>query len=279
MSDLSGKGFQKMNEQMSELQVFANPQFGQIRAVEVDGEPWFVGKDVAEALGYSNPRDALAKHVDGEDKGVSQIATPSGIQEMTILNESGLYSLIFSSKLPSARVFKRWVTSEVLPSIRRTGGYTIPAAPPTAAPPPTQMRDLTADDYITAAQLTADCLDERLPYVLGFLRLGGFSIPKVARLSPQTKAEPKASTVVDLDAFVHELIEGRNLTERGYLFSTDEFNRFCLERNLSPRIVRRRLYAEGYIEGKREANGKLAYSVTFHIDGAAQRRVVVRPQR
>ena len=105
-----------MNEQMSELQVFANPQFGQIRAVEeIDGEPWFVGKDVAEALGYSNPRDALAKHVDGEDKGVSQIATPSGIQEMTIINESGLYSLIFSSKLPNARAFKRWVTSEVLP--------------------------------------------------------------------------------------------------------------------------------------------------------------------
>ena len=272
-----------MNEQISELQVFANPQFGQIRAVEIDGEPWFVGKDVAEALGYSNPRDALASHVDNEDKlqgdGVVIRDAIGREQHPTIINESGLYSLIFSSKLPSARAFKRWVTSEVLPSIRRTGGYTIPAAPPTAAPPPTQMRDLTADDYITAAQLTADCLDERLPYVLGFLRLGGFSIPKVARLSPQTKAEPKASTVVDLDAFVHELIEGRNLTERGYLFSTDEFNRLCLERNLSPRIVRRRLYAEGYIEGKREANGKLAYSVTFHIDGAAQRRVVVRPQR
>lgn len=267
-----------MNEQMSELQVFANPQFGQIRAVEVDSEPWFVGKDIAAVLGYSDTAQAVRAHVDEEDKGVVEMTTPGGKQKVTIINESGLYSLIFSSKLPNARAFKRWVTSEVLPAIRRTGGYIAPTAPQTDAPP-VQMRKLTADDYITAARLTADCLDEWLPYVLGFLKLGGFSIPKVERFSPQTKSEPKASTVVDLDAFVHELIEGRKLTERGYLFTTEEFNQFCEVRNLSPRIVRRRLYAEGYIEGKREANGKLAYSVTFHIDGAAQRRVVVRPQR
>ena len=108
---------------MNELMIFNNPEFGTVRTVELDGEPWLVGRDVAEALGYSNPRDALAKHVDPEDKGVAKCDTPSGVQEMTIINESGLYSLVMSSKLPGAKKFRRWVTSEVLPSIRRSGGY------------------------------------------------------------------------------------------------------------------------------------------------------------
>lgn len=105
------------------LQVFNNPQFGEIRTLERYGDPWFVGKDVAQALGYERPTDAVRKRVDDEDRGVSKIETPSGVQEMTIINESGLYSLILSSKLPGAKAFKRWVTAEVLPTIRRTGGY------------------------------------------------------------------------------------------------------------------------------------------------------------
>lgn len=100
----------------------------QVRAIEKNGEPWFVGKDVAEILGYSNPRDALAKHVDDEDKGVAKCDTLGGAQELTIINESGLYSLILSSKLPTAKEFKHWVTSEVLPSIRKTGEYKITPA-------------------------------------------------------------------------------------------------------------------------------------------------------
>lgn len=108
---------------MNEIQIYSNPKFGEIRTVAIDNEPWFVGKDVAHVLGYSNTRDALNRHIDTEDKRVSGIATPSGAQEMTIINESGLYSLILSSKLPSAKEFKRWVTSEVLPSIRKNGGY------------------------------------------------------------------------------------------------------------------------------------------------------------
>lgn len=108
---------------MNNLTVFENPEFGAIRTVELDGEPWLVGKDVAEALGYTNPRKALADHVDDEDKGVTKCYTPGGDQDMTIINESGLYSLVLSSKLPTARKFRRWVTSEVIPSIRRSGGY------------------------------------------------------------------------------------------------------------------------------------------------------------
>ena len=106
-----------------EIKIFKNPQFGEIRAVEKDGEPWFSGKDVAVALGYSNPLKAIRDHVDNEDRGMNETFTPGGKQFIAVINESGLYSLILSSKLPSAKQFKRWVTSEVLPSIRKTGGY------------------------------------------------------------------------------------------------------------------------------------------------------------
>ena len=108
---------------MNEIKIFESPEFGSIRTVERNGEPWLAGKDVAAALGYSNPRKAIADHVDEEDKGVTNCYTLGGNQNMTIINESGLYSLILSSKLPTAKKFKRWVTSEVLPSIRKTGGY------------------------------------------------------------------------------------------------------------------------------------------------------------
>ena len=118
---------------MNELMIFNNPEFGEIRTVEINGEPWLVGKDVAQALGYKDTVNALKAHVDEEDKkGGWRITTPSGEQEMTIINESGLYSLVLSSKLPGAKKFRRWVTSEVLPSIRKTGGYNLPKDYPSA---------------------------------------------------------------------------------------------------------------------------------------------------
>lgn len=95
----------------------------EVRTVMFDDEPWFVGKDIAEILGYVNSRDALAKHVDEDDKLTSQIATAGQMRNQTVINESGLYSLILSSKLPQAKEFKRWVTSEVLPAIRKQGGF------------------------------------------------------------------------------------------------------------------------------------------------------------
>lgn len=107
----------------NELEIFKNEEFGEIRTVTINGEPWFIGKDVAMALGYAEPRSAISKKVDAEDKGVAEMETPSGKQKMTTVNESGLYSLIMSSKLESAKRFKHWVTSEVLPSIRKHGTY------------------------------------------------------------------------------------------------------------------------------------------------------------
>ena len=109
---------------MNELKVFNNPEFGKVRTVEINGEPWLVGKDVAAALGYQNPQRAIRDHVDEEDKGVTEMVTPGGKQSVPIINESGLYSLVLSSKLPGAKKFRRWVTSEVLHSIRKTGHYT-----------------------------------------------------------------------------------------------------------------------------------------------------------
>lgn len=109
---------------MNEVQLF-NFENHEVRSLLINSEPWFVGKDVADVLGYKNTKDALAKHVDAEDKLGSQIATSGQNRNMVIINESGLYSLVLSSKLPSAKKFKRWVTSEVLPALRKTGQYQV----------------------------------------------------------------------------------------------------------------------------------------------------------
>jgi len=109
----------------NEVQLFENAEFGKIRTLVLDGEPWFVGKDVALALQYTNPQKAVRDHVLEEDRGVNKMDTPSGKQNLVIINESGLYVLIFGSKLESAKRFKHWVTSEVLPAIRKTGTYNL----------------------------------------------------------------------------------------------------------------------------------------------------------
>lgn len=120
------------------IEIFKNKEFGQVRTMLIGKEPWFVGKDVAAALGYSNQQKAVRDHVFAEDKGVNEMDTPSGRQNLVIINESGLYALIFGSKLESAKRFKRWVTSEVLPAIRKTGTYSavqeqsVPALPVSA---------------------------------------------------------------------------------------------------------------------------------------------------
>ena len=161
---------------MNELKVFENAEFGQIRGVEINGEAWLVGKDVAERLGYSNPRDALSKHVDSEDKNTVAFRDgTSGNPNVTIINESGPYSLVLGSKLPNARRFKRWVTGDVLPAIRRTGGYI------------TGEDTMTADELLAKAlQVMQAKLDEREA------RIAGLSAEN-SRLSVQKQImQPKA---------------------------------------------------------------------------------------
>ena len=125
------------------IQIFTNDIFGEIRTCQVNNQIMFVGKDVATALGYSNTRDALRKHVDTEDKGTVAIRDTAYETRVTVINESGLYALILSSKLPQAKAFKRWVTNVVLPQIRKTGGY----IPTTDA----QGRQLTSEEIIDRA--------------------------------------------------------------------------------------------------------------------------------
>lgn len=125
---------------MNDLAIFENPEFGHIRGLKIEGEPWFVGKDIAEALGYADTAAALKKHVDDEDKKLFKADDLPTLKMSNygayLVNESGLYSLMLKSKLPAAKKFKRWVTSEVLPSIRKTGAYSVPGA----------GRDAPADD-------------------------------------------------------------------------------------------------------------------------------------
>ncbi len=163
------------------LQTYSSAEFGEKRTVVIDDVPYFVGKDIAGILGYANTRDALAKRVEAEDKltGVA-ICDKSGRKHTpTLINESGLYSLILTSKLPSAKEFKRWVTSSVLPMIRKTGVYSAGMNlknEDTVTP----MRLLSPDDYLAAARLIASCKSERLNLVLTLLSKGGWEIPQIS---------------------------------------------------------------------------------------------------
>lgn len=146
---------------MQPLQIFDSNEFGQVRTVVINDEPWFVGKDVAEALEHSNSRQAIKVNVQEEDKDVILIDTPGGRQKITIINESGLYSLILSSRLPSAKKFKRWVTSEVLPSLRKSGGYlTQEAQRQIAAAVQGQIADIVAQ---TVPAVVAEVMKQVLP--------------------------------------------------------------------------------------------------------------------
>ena len=118
-----------------EVQVYES-KFGKVRVVMIDGVPWFVGKDIADNLGYAETAKAIREHVDNEDKGVSVLDTPGGKQKMIIVNESGMYSLALFSKLPTAKPFRRWITSDVLPSIRKTGSYSVKQDMPKLTPNP-----------------------------------------------------------------------------------------------------------------------------------------------
>ena len=194
---------------MNELQIFKNPEFGQIRSLMIEGEPWFVGKDVACALGYTKTENAVKAHVDDEDKTLTLIqgGCSVGRQNTTIINESGLYSLILSSKLPNAKKFKRWVTSEVLPAIRKTGSYTAPAALPD--------RKLTADDYLRAASIISTCKNERLPYVLDLLKKSGIKISQIKTEQHKTAAGKDVEGEAQKAIYTAKLVYGITYAEVG----------------------------------------------------------------
>ena len=192
----------------TDIQVFNNSEFGEVRTLIIDGEPWFAGKDVAAALGYANATKAVIAHVDEEDKRVEAIPRESQngtlVTRLAIINESGLYSLILSSKLPKAKEFKRWVTSEVLPAIRKTGHYapgeTLPANTESAV----QVRPLTPDDYIAAARIISKCRRDRLPIVMELLRKGEWDLGKA---SNPTVVPDIAGTTSDISAILRSFTD------------------------------------------------------------------------
>lgn len=151
---------------MNELMIFDNPEFGIVRTLEEDGAILFCGSDVAKALGYSRPKDAISAHAKGAVK--RRTLTSGGEQEMSFIPESDLYRLIFSSKLPTAEKFTDWVTVEVLPSIRKHGQYIAPQVDAT--------RPLTPDDYLRAASILATCKSDRLKYVMPLIRKAGIEV-------------------------------------------------------------------------------------------------------
>ena len=151
---------------MNDLMISNNPEFGEIRAIEQNGEPWFVAADVCRALDIGNVTQALSRL----DPDEITLISNEGSREINLVNEPGLYSLVLGSRKPEAKAFKRWITHEVLPSIRKTGVYVLPSV---------KQRGLTTDDYLKAAAIVSGCRNERMPYVLGFLEQAGFSIPKI----------------------------------------------------------------------------------------------------
>ena len=159
---------------MNEVQIFKNDEFGEIRVVEKDGEVWFVAADVTKILGYNNNSKAIKDHVDEEDKHLCKYNESLGLSKFgaIIINESGLYSLILSSKLPTAKKFKRWVTSEVLPAIRKTGKYELLPSPDVMADDEfLDVTKLEMDQRIRIAGIIASCRRERLPFVAKVLSL------------------------------------------------------------------------------------------------------------
>ena len=212
---------------MNNLQIFNSPEFGQVRTIQQNGEPWFIGKDVAEILGYSNTPKAIRDHVDDEDKLTERIVLSGQNREMTIINESGLYSLILSSKMPKAKEFKRWVTSEVIPAIRKTGKYEAMAqAVPINDEPATDFTQLEFDQRIRIAAIIASCRRERLQLVAKVLSL---DLEGMMPLMPAhiTEAEQAAYQYI---SSVYDSLERD--TPIQYFYTA--YTKWCMEQNLLP---------------------------------------------
>lgn len=212
---------------MNNLQIFDSPDFGQIRTIQQNGEPWFVGKDVADILGYQNGSRDVNRHVDEDDRQNYQNGTFESNRGLTIINESGLYSLILSSKMPKAKEFKRWVTSEVIPAIRKTGKYEAMAqAVPINDEPATDFTQLEFDQRIRIAAIIASCRRERLPLVAKVLSL---DLEGMMPLMPAhiTEAEQAAYRYI---SGVYDSLERD--TPIQYFYSS--YTKWCMEQNLLP---------------------------------------------
>lgn len=256
------------------IQIFENSEFGKIRTLQINNQPYFVGKDVAIALGYSNTRDALSRHVDDEDKGVAKCDTLGGVQDLTIINESGLYSLILSSKLPTAKKFKRWVTSEVLPAIRQNGYYTSHN---------NEDIDLTIQNRIAIAKLLATTPNSRLPLVQHILE------PVIGDVSEFTNKKLSATVITsnkeiteEIFAMVLEILIDTAYNEclilkqdKNYVYiNKDVFKAKLEEKDISYVNAMKTLSSRGFIKCQNNGNKK-SLTVPVWCDGHPVRCVAI----
>lgn len=215
---------------MNDMQTFDSPEFGRLRVIQQDGILWFIGKDVAAVLEYKNPSKAIPQHVDEEDRQKQNVPTAQNgklVAATWLINESGLYSLILSSKLPKAKAFKRWVTSEVLPSIRRTGKYEAAAqAVPINDEPVTDFTQLEFDQRIRIAAIIASCRRERLPMVAKVLSL---DLEEMAPLMPAHITEAEQAAYQYISSVYDSL---KRDTPIQYFYN--DYTKWCMEQNLLP---------------------------------------------
>lgn len=270
---------------MNNLKIFNNEEFGQVRTVMIDGEPWFVGKDVAKALGYGEGKslnNAVANHVDEEDKGVTEIMTPGGKQHFVMINESGVYSLIFGSKLEGAKRFKRWVTSEVLPALRKTGHYEMPDIKSIYDRKATSVGEVV--NLVRIQQKAMErrgcgqqAISEMMAETFGQF---GIPVPQCFLSAPGWKNESRQAEP-DYDELLQILREETADMQTkpcsgGIAIPAREFNSFCIKNGTRSNGFKTWLYRNGYIaHGTRTDNAGVNYTVPVRIKGKSVRCVVL----
>lgn len=257
---------------MNEIQIFNNPEFGQIRTLQIDGAPWFVGKDVAEALGYTDAFGALKKHVDAEDKQNCQngsFATPRG---MTVINQSGLYALIFGSKLNSAKKFKRWVTSEVLPALLHTGHYELPSK----EKPDSIGATLNLDQTIKSLKKNfGKAYASQI--IIGVCEHNGITASE--KFLPDIKASKKSlpENFLSDDQYRKYTDQVQSMGvphNKGTIVPATEFTDFCRRNKIPDRQFKQWLHENGYILTGKRTDGNIDYTIALWYDGGIKRYVV-----
>lgn len=251
------------------LQIFNNPEFGQVRTILIDSVPWFVGKDVAESLGYTNPQKAIRDHIDEEDKTVNDSFTVNGTKGI-LINESGLYALIFGSRLDSAKRFKRWVTSEVLPTLRMTGYYEM------------QGRNFNSVGGTLEANQFCEKMEgmgyrlEEISKIVGEVCEYRYGVAKIFLPVASRKKQDWKVPDEQLHEYVQELKRMGREWKKGTVLPVQEFNDFCACHGISPIKFKRWLYQNCYISGQATSQKKLEYTINVWIDGGAKRCILFR---
>lgn len=266
----------------NKLNVFSNEEFGQIRAVMINGEPWFVGKDVAVALGYNDTDQALRNHVDTEDKLTRKFNGSGQNREMIIINESGLYALIFGSKLPSAKKFKRWVTSEILPALRKTGHYEMPDIKSIYDRKATSVGEVV--NLVRIQQKAMErrgcgqqAISEMMAETFGQF---GIPVPECFLSAPGWRNTGKQAEK-NYDELLQLLREETADMQTkpycgGIAIPVQDFNSFCVRHGVRSNDFKKWLYGNGYIaHGNRTDHAGVNYTVPVCIKGKDMRCVAL----